>query len=305
MMPELQKEIDDTSPFLEREGNTARIQKQEGIYTLIYSLHNRPADPTQLPTHCDGLVFEGGLARWDEDPEKVLNRYRTTHPQYSSLFPVLEKRRMSVYFADARSTTGMSLRENIVIGAETAAAAWLLCTLPGRYKQYVKKREETKLSRRAMLKLGIRASIGTYLVMPLTEQIAAYGSNVVDFGQGAAVGYQKLCHATHPEHLLSLIKIRNVILAYKEQWLMAHAAGRPHLATIIGPGHACIEEDIQSSQEDKLAFLMRSYVRPFLRIFPSKESVYSIVQFDFNGEEWKQTAMYEIPELKKLVSPQE
>lgn len=285
--------------------NICYIETVDGVHTLLYGHHNEPLNPNQLPNGCDGVILENALSRWTENPEQLLVRYRERDVQYRPLFPVLEKKNIPIYFADPHVTRTMLMGENFAVGLEAVGATYLLGTFHRRLRQYTEKSKDRKPSRRDMIKLTIRGAIGAFLATPLTSEIANFASYKTRLGQRTAAGYQRFCHAIHPEYGLMTIKIRDALIAYKAHWLMQNASGVRYLTTILGPDHVEIENRIQSSPEDTLAFLRRGYVQNLLKVFPVPETLYSVMQFRFDGDRWKKTATHEIPELKTLVSPQE
>jgi hypothetical protein len=101
----------------------------------------------------------------------------------------------------------------------------------------------------------------------------------------------------HPELNVLVAKIRNKVIAHKEQYLM-EKYGYSHIGTIIGANHVQIEDDIQQSPEARLAYLRR--YKPLIKNTVVPETFYSIVTNTYNEGGWK-SKLDVVPELRALV----
>lgn len=166
--------------------------------------------------------------------------------------------------------------------------------------------DRKQITRRGFLKkvgTGFKTAAAVWLSMPLIESLLFLGFGVQ--GDFVHPNLRKLIEKTHPETWFFILTLRNVVLAQKEQWLMEQMGDKPHhIATIIGAAHTGLEDQIRKSPEERLKFLQA--VKPLLEHMFVPESVYKMVQFEFNEKRlhWRPTKIFEIPELKELVKPQ-
>ena len=65
----------------------------------------------------------------------------------------------------------------------------------------------------------------------------------------------KFSSKLHPEQNLLVCRLRNALIAHKQEWLMKKMGTHPHFATILGALHVEIEEQIQYSAEERCKFL--------------------------------------------------
>lgn len=95
-------------------------------------------------------------------------------------------------------------------------------------------------------------------------------------------------------------RLREAIMAHKEEWMMKNVKGVNHLVTIIGSSHVGIEQQIKKPYEDRLNSLR--HLRLVIKgVAGKKNSIYSIPRFDFNGKEWQLREVLEVPDLKALA----
>lgn len=117
-----------TETKIEREGETVRIYKPEGLYTVMYGNHKTPRSPLFLPGNLTALVVEGstGLEKWAwhlkntplekyrgklpeidtnsvnlglKETEEIIKRYKQ-HIEYSNLFRKIEPEKIPLILAD-------------------------------------------------------------------------------------------------------------------------------------------------------------------------------------------------------------
>lgn len=93
--------------------------------------------------------------------------------------------------------------------------------------------------------------------------------------------------------------LREMVCAYKEEFLMRCLGNQLHLARVIGAGHEKgFGRAIQLSSEEKLS-VIRNLKHLFARI--EQNTVYEIVRLDFNGRRWSLSETIQVPALKTLV----
>lgn len=164
----------------------------------------------------------------------------------------------------------------------------------------VKELKNKKISRRKFLELGGRATLASWLSIPLISSLGRIITAFTEVGHGPTAELKKISHQLHPEVDLLILTLSNIIFVQKEQWLMEKMDDKPHLATIIGAEHCGIENEIQSPKEKRIEFLER--LSPILPLVVSPlETFYQIAIFDFDSKNWQTKEILEVPELKELL----
>jgi len=234
-----------------------------------------------------------------QDPLARLKTHAGKNPtlttiQYERLFPILETKRLPVYFADVHLVEDKAADvENLLVAGEATLSAYLLA----------KTAQETKhapISRRDFLKLGGKAALATWLSIPFMSDLGISASLEMREGRSASAEFKKASHRLHPEARLLIDTVRNIVIAHKEQRLMEYMKSHPHLVTILGAAHVGIENDIQSSAEKRLAFLQT--LKPILHKVYTPGTFYRAVRMDFDGKNWQVGDTFEFPELKALIT---
>lgn len=279
----------------ERAGNQVHIYKPEEIYTIIYGNHFASQNPKQLPEKIDGLFLELS-ANYLKTPCFYLQALAERH-QYQNLFKPLAERQIPIYFADLGfkkfMLTTSCFSEGLLEMGEVSSGIRL-------FDQSIKKIKTTPISRRRLLKEGVRLAAATWLSAPVISDLSIILSNLTGAGEHQAAEFAKLSQRLHPEQKLFIIKLRNTLIAHKEEWLMKHLATQPHFATILAGMHPGIEDQIQHSAEDRYKFLQS--LKPILERMIIPETFYKMVRFDFDGRMWQVAEIIEVPELKGLVT---
>lgn len=163
------------------------------------------------------------------------------------------------------------------------------------------------MSRRDFLKFGSYAAVGTWLSLPAVSTMLRKLLSESENYKTATTNLRKLSHRLHPEEMLFIEKIRDVIVAEKMEWIMRNLRRQngndSHMVRIWGYDHVDFETRIQNSSEERMAFLRM--LKP-LEIFKAFESntLYQVVEneYDPQNDSWKPARSYEIPELKELIN---
>lgn len=273
-----------------------KVTTEHGTHFLLYTNHYTSEQPPELLSNCQGVALETGLEEWTESPHLLMEVFRIS--QYSEILEVLERERIPVYLTDPHINTIVPYAELSTLGIEAGVGTWLLMNFPEKYKKY-KERGGGKCSRRDILKLGARTGVGLYLFSPWIGVAATFGTNVTGICKRSGRIFSHAVLTLHPEAGLLTMHARNAIIAHKQEEIMQREKIRT-LATVIGSLHSGLEGEFRTAPEDRLRFLQR--LRPLLvRSFSPHESLYQIVKMEFDGTEWKETARYDVPELKELV----
>ncbi|MDO8487238.1 MAG: hypothetical protein Q7S45_03020 [Candidatus Curtissbacteria bacterium] len=78
-----------------------RIEKPEGVYTIVYGAHNRRTNLDFVPPDLDAFVIEWPSDRYGQElPEYFSGLGRLFLPQFSSVLDYAERYRIPVYHAD-------------------------------------------------------------------------------------------------------------------------------------------------------------------------------------------------------------
>lgn len=290
---------------IERIGNMANIVKPEGTYTILYSRHDRVQEiPAQFPSNLNGIFLEVS-GNYLIDPlfymSFLANRLpEDPFPQYEKVIKLAEEKMIPIYLADVNTVSFPLLDKAVLVGtAASFGETTIGLTMLAKLTQVEKKTTgEKKINRRNFLKQTATTAAALWLTTPVISNIGRIVSAYGGVGEDITANFQKMSHKLHPEQGLVVLTIRNELLAHKEEWLANVLGNKPNLATIMGAAHTQIEDAIQSSPYDRLAFL-RS-VSPIIKTFFTSESLYKMVRLDFNGKEWQVNNILIIPELKAL-----
>lgn len=276
------------------------IIKPEGTYTIIYGSHEKIQNPQDLPDKFDGLFLEtgGGYSNnWLRKPNYMYFMQGNFHPQfgeiiqYKDLFPKLEKEKSPIYFADPIFNEAGFIYGLTALVPGLAAKGILGGIMLNKVREKISRKT---YSRRDIAKLGI----GAWLSSGLVGQLANLAAEQSGKGKAVSREISKSAEKLHPESHLLYVTFRNAVLSYKEEWLMHKLGNNPHFATIIGAAHGGIEDQIQTSMDEKLKFLQA--IGPLIRKFVNPETFYSIARFEYDDYGWAKAEVFEIPEFKAI-----
>ncbi|MFZ5845628.1 MAG: hypothetical protein ACOY0S_04125, partial [Patescibacteria group bacterium] len=138
------------------------------------------------------------------------------------------------------------------------------------------------VSRRNFLKYGSLA-LASYFLSPAIATITPALTYLTGIGNEPLSEFEKFVNSIHPETLFLSVKLRNTVLAHKQNWLMENL-GATHLGTVIGAAHKGLEVELETSEEARLDFLKKT-TRFWYQII-SPESFYKIVVMKFDGKDW-------------------
>lgn len=266
------------------------ITKPEGIYTVIYGLHETPNPATLLPGHFDGLFVEAN-DDYSKDPFAVLN-WALGRAQERYFFDYIKGEKIPMYFADmSLSNWGLELTaRTLLISAETIIGGKLLLDI-------AKDLEKRKLSRRDFI---VRGVLSIWALGTSTSMVARILSSKTGRGDKLSAELIRTNEKVHPETHLLLATVRNVIMAHKEQYLMERIGGNPNFVTTIGAAHVSIEDQIRATPQNRIEFLQA--IKPVLKEFADTGTFYKLLRFDFDGNHWRIGDELEIPELKAIIT---
>lgn len=290
----MMKEITPESPGIESRsatrGSFVDIHKPEGTYRVIYEVHGLALNPKQLPDPLHGLFLETGAGSYIQKPLSTFQELKEEQVEYTSLFSTLEARRIPLYLYDQPFNNPWLTydADSAVLLGELALGAHMLARRPF----------DEKTGRRRFLKIA-SLSVGAWLQSPALSMLQRYLTTMAEFGEQQGILFEKISQKLHPEANFFLLTLRNVLAAYKKQWLMTNMGNRPSFATILGLAHTGVEEQIQSTLQTKFRFLQAS--RPVWESAVERESFYKLVRYIFDNERWRVERVVEIPELKALL----
>lgn len=282
---------------IERGKGVAHIHKPEGTHTIFYGSHVELIDPEKLPKKFHGLFLETGYVNYSDNPLSCLKN--EMEGGYQKLLKVAERKKIPVYFHDPYMPSLRILMDMKMISwmSETAIGAFLL----EQIAEEAYNLETQKMTRRDVLKLGAGLAATAWLETPFMSHLINLLRAGTDIGNEEAIKIQKLSYKIHPEQDLIILGLRNTVMAHKQEWLMKQMGHLPHMVTVLGRAHVGIEDLLQYSPEDRLAFL-RS-LRPLINQIVVPETFYQITSFNYDGKKWQTGEVYEVPELKELIKP--
>ena len=268
---------------LERRGNVCTISTEKGVYSVVYNPHIFRAKREHVPK-TDGLFLEWVCKKWS--PERSLNHVEQNYV-YRDIIKKAESDGTPLFLPDigvwSKSRVKLeTFLESLEYGAGITAGAITPAVI-----QY-------------NLALGALSGLFSgWVLSHCLAQLIGLVSDLTGIGQSITLPLVKYADTLHPEFGTFKLKIRNKLIAYKQQRLQ-ESTGDAHYTTIIGPGHVLIEDDLQSSLEEKLTYLQK--YAPLLKRTCIPESIYLLPKGEYKDNKWHLTAVYEFPELKELIT---
>lgn len=294
-MPEVERDLPET--HLIREGSDlVHIYKPEGTYSIYYMVHEPSAgprsfldnlvttlDPAKLPEDTSGLFLEGTF-NYIANPLGHLTG-QVSSKTHQGMFASLHERGIPSYFAEVAFTNTVTwppltvwAEASMVVG-ETMMGMGLI---------------DKSTNRRGFLK-ALQLGAAAYLLLPF---LSSAGRLLIDTEQ--SIEFRKLSRKIHPNVAWMSLTLREVVLAHKQEWLARQDGNKPHFLTTMGKDHVGLEDQFQSTPDEKLALLERT--RFIWRPLVEPETFYKAVKFIPSNGTWKIGEIFEVPELKELVT---
>jgi hypothetical protein len=294
--------------WIERQKNLAHIHKPEGTYTIIYNSEFQILKPEPIPfigpqeipespvvdTRLIPESVEELMIQGPEDTTKNSLSYIYSlrcDRSHADLFGIMQERGTKLLMENSGlwATTMTEFDIGVTTLGEAAAGAYLL--------DYLRR---TPMTRRTFLKLA-GYSLGAWLIAPLQSAIARKWPAELSYGGGLTAELRKAVEKVHPEDGFVSIHLKNTLLAYKQQWLMAQKDQPSHNACIVDSLNVGIEDKILKSKEENLEFIRKTAEiwKPVLD--PHTFARIEAFEFDKTYRYWQEEGVIEIPELKELV----
>lgn len=286
---------DGADPLVERSDSSTTIHKPCGTFTLLYGHHYATPTNQHIPPDTTDICIETASTNWVKEPLHALFTSRV-FPQFSEAFQRAEEKHIPTYIMDP------AIHHAIPVGIAEASLLAAEAVLGMRIGKKVLKtlREKGRgLSRRELLGVSARMLGALWLLLPGVSGVGRLASTLSDAGHEPTATALRFSHAVHPEQFLCTATLRNVVLAHKQEWLMKHFGGYPHITTIVGSMHVDIETCILSSPEERLRFLDR--VMPILKPMVIPDTFAAIARCQYEGGGWKERGQWEVPELRKYL----
>ena len=175
--------------------------------------------------------------------------------------------------------------EWLVYAGETAIGAKLLSDLAMREEKEAHEHEasQPRISRREFID-SIKLLASAYLLSPGISEIGRMASHEAKKGVNPAAELHKAVTSIHPEHMILVERVRNVLIAHKAEFVMEQfyrKTGRPQRSvTAMGALHTPIENQFLNSPEERLDFLKQ--LSPLLKRVLQPASLFSIVSYDYD-----------------------
>jgi hypothetical protein len=262
------------------------IIRPEGTYSILYGIHIKSQDPTDIPADTDAVILETGMHKYLDNPVHSLETLKK-HVQYKELFRHLEERRIPVLFVDLK----YRFPDPVLLMADTAFSGieWM-----AGINMLKSKNQKAKINK------GARYLVGAWLLLPFISNVLRLGSAFIGAGQKQTGELKKLSHRLHPEADFLYLTLRNAVIAEKEKYLMESFGKKPHFVTVLGAGHVGIEDTI-SWNENKRQQFFNHFVQLIKKV-AAKEYVYQSIEYRYNGKKWEVHKIHENPGLKALLS---
>ena len=290
----------------ERNDGKPIIQLPHGNITLCFEVHSQGLHPSDIPDGVDGIWMED-VSNWYDTHCKRPGKKPASQKQLfdspvdrneGDFMAFLSDTKMPIYYMDAHvpypgvHLLSLNTMETIQLGA----GSYLLLSAAYDAISVFDRVQGARIRRRDMLK-GLA---GWYLTLPMISKLAA----VLNTKENQCMPQlssdcQALSDDLHPESVM-VLKIRNMLMAYKQHQVMEQMGTKPHFVTNLGARHGGIESCFRCTQEEKLASLRRW--RPLWKKFYGKDGFDKAVKLvhSGNGNHFDLDTLYIFPELTKI-----
>jgi len=284
-------------------GNSPIIVDTEHIRVNIgYGVHGQEQSSEIISQETQAVTIETGLNDYTERPETLANAYRIAQEgetQYQKLMRDTQRRGLPLLFSDATYKPGGEFVFTAEMLASTAETGLGLKTLQNVSKELTE-RYPRKYTRREVLKLMAGGIAGAYLATNSIPKILTYPLSLTERGTEKIREMTKQNERLHPLNYVFTHQVRNTIIAEKLCWL-GENTGLEEVALSIGAAHVGIENVLQTTSEERLAFLKS--LKPFLKAFFENETLYKVAKLQTGpANQWYLDRWYEVPKLKDLAS---
>lgn len=276
---------------IEREGNIATITKPEGSYSIAYGFHLVEGKP-KIPEGIDGICFEMAYAH----PITSAEIQRVIDAAGSNQKPIIAnaKSKGLPLLATDCAITPFALAEEVVGPLEFILSGYLF----DKIREEIAKKGG--MTRREFFKSMLVGGASLYLALPTVSMLGRAGSSLTGIGEGQTAELAKAAQKAHPEYKIFIYGLRNVVVAQKMQFILELGTYK-HLLATIGAGHVGLENAILSSEEERIAFLIR--MKPILpQVVTDPKTLYQITEYRASQDGWEVSKQYEEPKLKQLIS---
>lgn len=259
------------------------ITKPDGTFSIVYGLHTREQNASDIPAETSLLLLETGVHTWLDEPEQTIERLRT-HVQYARLFEYAEKHHIPVAFVDLK----YRYPDMLLLLADNAFSAgeWI-----AGY-QLLQKKGNAKERRKNLV-------LGAWLLLPFAANIARLTSAVTGIGLKQTAALKKLSHRLHPEAELLYLTFRNAVIAEKMEYL-AKLGYFKHQTVVLGAAHVGVEDMLEKSSQQRIAQLKQ--FQSLLHKLVRPEYLSSIMILTHENHTWKVDRTLIVPELSNLLT---
>lgn len=203
-----------------------RLQRSEGLYTLVYAAHSLPIDTAQIPKDIDGLFLE--YCTYIDEQEKVeIPRFLNApeqNGQYATILTHEELNKVSIYFPDFDYNAKYSWRPERAIDLEHITNLQILCN--PRYRASLEAREDMRDFNDECAILHYKADqLSAEEVLEESRRILQK-YNIKKQGDALRVPIEK--QSSDASRIM--LRARELVIAYKERWLMRQL-NNPHFIT--------------------------------------------------------------------------
>lgn len=227
--------------------------------------------------------------------------YEEEYTGYRNFLKQLVSNQMPIAFFDfvPRNRNMIMLPQAFINGLSAVAAKRVFDQLLSK-----KIAEQQQLSRRGFLakcfQVTTSLAAATIMAAPAVSNSLQYVSGLTNQHLDIAADVGEVGAVINPAGDL-LTSVRNLVMAYKQLWLMENY-NINEVATLIGIGHSDLRDDVLRSKGDLLAHIeLITQIPGWQEVFFPK-SLYSIGVIQSKHQGAWQSELIEVPELKNLVT---
>lgn len=287
-------------PFIERKNGVARIVKPEGIFDILYGIHEgKTQNQNQIDKSINGLILEDASRTPISTDSEMLKRFSSwirENKQYYSVVKRAEKLNIPIYFVDS----GLTVKADSVDFLSRLQFGLGIYSLQ-ELAQQLQHLQFNALRPEEVARIGFLTLVGLWTTGPLLTQVVGVGSHLTGVGKDTSAKLVRVAKETNPSYDYFTLNLRNRLIAHKIQWLMQHMQeinpSFNHLAVVMGGGHAGIEKLLL----EDFAELEKHNVdsKSLLNFGLQRETIPTIAEFRFDEEtnSWIRKTLLMVPEL--------
>lgn len=240
-------------PESELAPNIVRVETEDGIFDVVYSLHISENQFEDI-AHTDGVILEGVNSFNTQRDESEIPKLFDIH-QYKKMFLKTMEAKKPVFLVDAIEFDGHYIDITLKL-LEGALGIELFAQISSS--------KNAKMNRRKFLSTSVKALVGTWLCLPALDSINILVPPYQPLDESSRRRrldrlLQKKVSSTHPESGRYILDARNYLIAQKSIAVARNMKidTKPNLAVVIGAAHFEIEEALRMPENERIQQLKR------------------------------------------------